>query len=103
MKEVIDKRKNLVQSVNPLLLNGAQQDAIGDLMPSGIHGVVESDEQITFNANITKEEVTDILENSPIDNPRFEKDQFTQYFGQDEISWCGLFSNDGNCLSLAAI
>ena len=29
--------------MNPLLLNGAQQDAPGDLMPSGIHGVVQED------------------------------------------------------------
>ena len=29
--------------MNPLLLNGAQQDATGDLMPSGIHGVVQED------------------------------------------------------------
>ena len=43
MKTVTQKRKNLVQSVNPLLLNGAKQDATGDLMPSGIHGVVQED------------------------------------------------------------
>ena len=43
MKTVTQKRKNLVQSANPLLLNGAKQDATGDLMPSGIHGVVQED------------------------------------------------------------
>ena len=43
MKTVTDKRKNLVQPVNPLILTGAQQDATGDLMPSGIYGVVQED------------------------------------------------------------
>ena len=97
------KNGSLLICPNPVAIAPSSQSNQCGLMPGEIHGVVESDEQITFNANITKEEVTDILENSPIDNPRFEKDQFTQYFGQDEISWCGLFSNDGNCLSLAAI
>ena len=97
------KNGSLLICPNPVAIAPSSQSNQCGLMPGEIHGVVESDEQITFNANITQEEVTDILENSPIDNPRFEKDQFTQYFGQDEISWCGLFSNDGNCLSLAAI
>lgn len=97
------KNGSLLICPNPVAIASSSQSNQCGLMPGEIHGVVESDEQITFNANITQEEVTDILENSPIDNPRFEKDQFTQYFGQDEISWCGLFSNDGNCLSLAAI
>lgn len=45
MKAITEKRKtkNLVQSVNPLLLNGQPQDAPGDLMPSGIHGVMQED------------------------------------------------------------
>ena len=97
------KNGSLLICPNPVAISPSSQSNQCGLMPGEIHGVVESDEQITFNANITKEEVTDILENSPIDNPRFEKDQFTQYFGQDEISWCGLFSQDGNCVSLAAI
>ena len=63
MKEVIDKRKNLVQSVNPLLLNGAQQDATGDLMPSGIHGgiAMENSETTIFKSNIPQREIDYLL------------------------------------------
>lgn len=105
MKTETNKRKpnNLLICPNPVAIAPSGTDSGSGLMPSGIHGVMESDERIMFNDNITEEEVTDILENSSIDNPRFEKGQFTKYFGQDDIGWCGLFSDDGNCLSLAAI
>ena len=100
-----DKKRedNILICPNPIAIAPTSQCQQGGLMPGEIHGVVESDDKTVFNANITQEEVTDILENSPIDNQRFEKDQFTKYFGQDKISWCGLFSQDGNCVSLAAI
>ena len=63
MKTEIEKRRNLVQSVNPLLLNGAQQDATGDLMPSGIHGgiAMENSDTTIFKSNIPQREIDYIL------------------------------------------
>ena len=63
MKTEIEKRRNLVQSVNPLLLSGAQQDATGDLMPSGIHGgiAMENSDITIFKSNIPQREIDYIL------------------------------------------
>ena len=105
MKTVTQKRKNLVQSVNPLLLNGAHQDATGDLMPSGIHGgiAMENSDTTIFKSNIPQREIDYLLQTSNIENSRFDIGQFTKYYDQDNIEWCALFSESHECLSIAAI
>ena len=49
--------------MNPLLLNGAKQDATGDLMPSGIHGgiAMENSDTTIFKSNIPQREIDYLL------------------------------------------
>lgn len=105
-----DKKRedNILICPNPVAISGTDVGG-GGLMPAGIHGVMEGSEQEELYFETFPEKfVADMLEPSTIkdnpivNNPRLEIDQFTKYFGQDDIVWCGLVSK-GACLALAAV
>ena len=77
----------------------------GNLMPPAIHGglAMETTEGVVFKTNIPQDTIKDLLNATDIENSRFDIGQFEKYYGQDNISWCALFSEDGGCLSIAAI
>lgn len=102
------REDNLLICPNPVAIAPASQCNQGGLMPGEIHGVMEGSEQELYFETFPEKFVADLLEPSTIkdnpivDNPRLETDQFTKYFGQDDIVWCGLVSK-GACLALAAV
>ena len=77
----------------------------GNLMPPAIHGGVigEGSLEYEFNKELSDKEIEDMLDSSPIENERFEIDQFKKYFGSD-VKWFALNDTSrGNALAIACI
>ena len=106
MADKKQRSKQVLICPNPLATSTGGMDAGGDLMPPAIHGGVfqEADQKdVEFNDGLTEDEVKDMMENSPIENARFEKGQFEKYFGQ-EVSWCALNDpSNGDALAIACM
>ena len=52
---------------------------------------------------MSDDEVKDILDNSKVENPRFEAAQFEKYYGQSGNNWCILQGGNGECLAMAVL
>ena len=104
-----DKKKKddkILICPNPIATStGGMSADSGNLMPPAIHGGIMQEESQTsqFNCGLSEDEVKDMLDNSPIQNVRFSKGQFTKYFGSDVV-WCALNdTSTGNALALACL
>ena len=100
------KRQSIVGTVNPLVMaTGGMSGGCGDPMPPAIHGglAMETTEGVAFKTNIPQDAIKDLLNATDIENSRFDIGQFEKYYGQDNINWCALFSENEECLSIAAI
>ena len=64
---------------------------------------METTDAVAFKTNIPQNVIQDLLNNTDIENSRFDVGQFKKYYGQDNISWCALFSENEECLSISAI
>ena len=100
------KKCELLVSPNPIAMASAGLSAdAGNLMPPAIHGglAMETTDAVAFKTNIPQDVIQDLLNVTDIENSRFDVGQFKKYYGQDNISWCALFSENEECLSIAAI
>ena len=91
---------------NPLATStGGMSADSGNLMPPAIHGGVamENSGKWMFKNDLSEEEMHGLLSSSEIENPRFDMSQFTKYDERYGTTWCALLSDDGKCLSAAAL
>ena len=74
------KRSALLTSPNPIAMASAGLSATPtSVMPPAIHGGIMQEDahgDVEFNVGLSEQEVVDMMENSPIENSRFEKAQF---------------------------
>lgn len=64
--------------------------------------MINESDDIKFLTNVPEDNIKNILDNQKIENKRYERAQFTKYFGINETNWVTL-NNKDECLAIAAI